>query len=58
MTDNVIARSHEQRGFTRRSFIKGAAALTAAGALTSGSANTGGLTPATAEATKAGQEKI
>lgn len=58
MTDNAIARSHGQRGFTRRSFIKGAAALTAAGALTSCSANTGGLTPATAEATKAGQEKI
>lgn len=58
MTENIISDSRAQRGFTRRSFIKGAAALTAAGMLTGCSANTGGLTPTAADPSKAGTEEI
>lgn len=55
MTDST--KSCEQRGFSRRSFIKGAAALTAAGALAGCSANTG-LAPASPNAAEAGKEEI
>ena len=55
MTD--IASSNS-RGFSRRSFIAGAAALTAAGVLSGCSSNTGGLAPHTADSSKAGTEEI
>lgn len=57
MTDNAISNAAGQRGFSRRSFIKGAAVLGAAGALTGCSAGEAGLEPA-ADASKAGQEQI
>lgn len=50
--------STAQRGFTRRSFIKGAAALTAAGMLTGCSASTEDLVEADTVATEAGKEEI
>ena len=55
MTD--IASSNS-RGFSRRSFIAGAAALTAAGVLSGCSSNTGGLAPHTEDSSKAGTEEI
>ena len=57
MTDNAISNAAGQRGFSRRSFIKGAAVLGAAGALTGCSAGNEGLEPAV-DASKAGQEQI
>ena len=46
------------RGFTRRSFIAGAATLTAAGALSGCSATAKGLAPHAADSSKAGTEEI
>lgn len=47
-----------KRGFTRRSFIKGAATLTAAGLLTGCSANTGDLVEGSSSPVEAGKEEI
>ena len=55
MTDITSSKS---RGFTRRSFIAGAAALTAAGALSGCSATAKGLAPHAADSSKAGVEEI
>lgn len=46
------------RGFSRRSFIKGAAALAAAGMLTGCSANLEGISTNSADPSKAGSEEI
>ena len=50
--------SDKSCGFTRRSFIAGAAALTAAGALSGCSAATNGLAPHAADPLEAGTEEI
>ncbi len=50
--------SGKSRGFTRRSFIAGAAALTAAGALSGCSAKTETLVEGAPDPSKAGQEEI
>lgn len=55
MTDITSSKS---RGFTRRSFIAGAAALTAAGALAGCSATTDTLVEGTAASSKAGTEEL
>lgn len=55
MTDITSSKSS---GFTRRSFIAGAAALTAAGALSGCSATAKGLAPHAADSSKAGVEEI
>lgn len=57
MTNKAINEC-EQHGFSRRSFIKGAAILGAAGALTGCSASDDVLNAASETASKAGQEQI
>ncbi len=57
MTDTMTTNT-SAGGFSRRSFIKGAAALTAAGMLVGCSSNTAGLTTEGVDPSKAGKEEI